>query len=115
MTNTNSGNNTFYPRTFYILYIGPHNNGIGQLILILSTKEILTIMKYQSVPVHENLFKTISETNSFANKIQINHSNSNHFTVQDNHYSNTKDDNEPQSNDMDNSEDDNYDELDNSQ
>ena len=76
---TNSADSILYLRTFYALYIGLNNNGIGHLIFKLSTKKILTTMKYQPVPVPENLIKTISETDSFTNKIQINHSNSNRF------------------------------------
>ena len=113
--NTNAGNNTLYWRTFCALYIGLNNNGIGHLIFKLSTKEILTTMEYQPVPVHENIFETISETDSFTNKIQIDHANSNHFTVQNYHFNNTKDDDESQSNDVDNSENKSYDELDSSQ
>ena len=45
---TNPGNNTLYPRTFYALYIGPNNNGIGHLIFELSTKEIF--INYNKIP-----------------------------------------------------------------
>ena len=92
--NTNAGNNTLYPRTFYALRIEPNNNSIGHLIFKLSINQILTTTKFKPVLVSENLFKTISETDSFANKIQIDHSNSNRFIAQYDHFNNTKDDNE---------------------
>ena len=98
--NTNTGNNTLYPRIFYTLYIGPNNIGIGHLIFRLSTKEI---------------FKTIGETDSFTNKIQIHQPNSNRFIAQDDHFNNTKDDNETQSIYIDNFEDEGHNELDSSQ
>ena len=60
-------------------------------------------MKYQPVPMPENLFKTISETDSFTNKIQINHPNNIRFTPHD------------KSNDVNNSEDESYNKLDSSQ
>ena len=78
--NTNVGNNTLYPRTFYALYIGPNDNGIGYLIFKLTTKQILITMKYQPVPVSEDLIEVINDTDSFTTKIQIDHFNSNHFT-----------------------------------
>ena len=69
---TNTGSNTLHPRIlFYTLYIGPNNNGIGHLMFKISTKQISTTMKYQSVPVPENLFKIINETDPFTTKIQI--------------------------------------------
>ena len=55
--NNNAGSNTLYPRTFYALYIGPNDNDIGHLIFKLSTQQLLTTMRYQSVPVSENLQK----------------------------------------------------------
>ena len=70
---TNAGSNTLYPRTLYALYIGPNNNGIGHLVFKLSTKQILTTVKYQPVPVSKNLSRTSNETDSFTTKIQIDH------------------------------------------
>ena len=78
---TNAGSNTLYPRTCYALYIGPNNNGIGHFIFKLSTKQIVITMKYLPVPVPEDLIKTINETDSFTNTIQIDHFNSDHFTA----------------------------------
>ena len=66
---TNTGNNTLYPRTFYALYIGPNDNGIGYLIFKLSTKQTLIKMEYQLVPAPDNLINVIIETDSFTNKI----------------------------------------------
>ena len=56
--------------TLYALNIGLKDNGIGHLIFKLSTKQILTTIKYQPVPVSENLFKTINEMNSFTSMYQ---------------------------------------------
>ena len=53
--NTNAENSILYSRTFYTLYIGPNNNDTSHLIFRLSTKQILTTMKYELVPVPENL------------------------------------------------------------
>ena len=88
-----------------VLYIGPNDNGIGHLIFKLSTKQILTTMKYQLVPTPENLLKTINEMNSCTTKIQFNHFDSDRFTAQDDHFENTKDEGQTQSDYMDNSED----------
>ena len=72
-------------------------------------------MKYQPIPVPENLFKTINATNSSTIKIQIKQFNSKRFTAQDDHFDNTKDEGQTQTNDVDNSEDESYNELENSQ
>ena len=77
--NTNVENSTFYPRTFYVSYIGPNDNGIGHLIFKLSTKLILTTMKHKPVPVSKNLFKLINEKDTFTIKIQIDWFNSDRF------------------------------------
>ena len=110
--NTIVGDNTLYPRTFYTMYIEPNNNCIGHLIFKLFTKQILTTMKYIPVPMHENLFETISKTDSFTNKIQINQPDSNRFTAQDDNFNNNKDDDETQSNDVYNPDNESYNEID---
>ena len=79
--NTSDGSNILYPRTLYTLYVGPNNNGIGHLIFKLSMKQILTTIKYQPVPIHECLFETINETNSFTTKIPINQFDSDYFQL----------------------------------
>ena len=71
-------------------------------------------MKYQPICVPEDLIKTITETDSFNNKIQTDHFDSDHFTVQDDHFNNNEDEGQTHFNDENNSEDENYDELDNS-
>ena len=71
---TNADDSILYPRILYALYIGPNSNGIGHLIFRLSTKQILTTMKYEPVTVPENLFKTIKD--KFTTKTQINQFNS---------------------------------------
>ena len=38
-------------------------------------------MKYQLIPVPENLFKTINSMDSFTTKVQINHFDSDCFTL----------------------------------
>ena len=81
-----------YLRTLYALYIGPNNNGISHLTFILLTKQLLTTMKYQQVPVPENLFKTINEADRFTTKIQIDWFNSDRFIAQGDHYDDNKDD-----------------------
>ena len=43
---TNAGSNILYPRTLCALYIGSNNNSIGHLIFKVSTKQLLTTMKY---------------------------------------------------------------------
>ena len=112
---TNVGNNTLRPRTFFVLYIGPNDNGIGHLIFKLSTKQILITMKYQPVSVPEDLIKAINETDSFINKIQINHFCSDYSIAQDDHSNNNKDNGQTQCNIKDNSKDESYNKLDSSQ
>ena len=75
------GINTLYPRIFYELFIGSNSNDIGHLIFKLSTKYIWTTMKYQPVPVPDDLLKTNSKKDSFTTKIQINHFDSDRFTA----------------------------------
>ena len=98
-----------------MLYIGPNDNSNGHLIYKLSTDQIIVTMKYQSVPVPEDLIKAINETDPCDNKIQVDHFNSNHSIVQDDYSNNSKDDGRTHFNDGDNSEDESYDELDCSQ
>ena len=83
--NTNAGNNSLCPRIICVLYIRPNNDGNGHLIYKLSTDQILVTMKYQSVPLPEDLIKAMNKTDSSDNKIQVNHSNGDHSIVQDNH------------------------------
>ena len=109
--NTKTGSNTLYPRTFYALYIGLNDNGIGHLIFKLSTKQILTTIKYQPVSMPGNLFKTTNGIDSLTTKIQINYFDSDQFTAQDNHFNNTKDEGQTQSIDLNNFEDECYDAL----
>ena len=65
--------------------------------------------------MHENLFKTINETDSFTTKIQIDHFDNDCFTGQDDHFDDTKHEGQTQSIDVDNAKDESYDELDSSQ
>ena len=86
--NNNARSNKLYLRTFYALYSGPNNNGTGHLIIKLSTKRILTTMKYQPVPMPEDLIEVINEIDSLTTKIQINHFDSDRFTAQDDYFDN---------------------------
>ena len=110
--NTDTENSIFYPRTFYALYIGPNNNSIGHLIFRLSTKHILITMKYEPIPLPNNLFKTISQKDSFTTKIQIDQFDSDRFIGQDDHFNDTKDDSQLQSRKVNNFEDKSHDEVD---
>ena len=84
--------NALYPKILYVLYIRPKDNGIGHLIFKISTKQILNTMKYQPIPVPEDLLEAINKMDSFTTKIQIDRFHSNRFTGQDDHIDNTKDD-----------------------
>ena len=77
--------------------------------------QILVIVKYQSVPVSKDLIEAISKTDQSDNKIQVNHFDSNHSIVQDDHFNNKDNDGRTHFNDENNSEDESYDELDSSQ
>ena len=68
---------------FYALYIKPSDNNSGHLIYRLSTGQILVTKEWQSVPVSEDLIEAISKTDSYNNKIQVNHFNSDHSIVRD--------------------------------
>ena len=72
-------------------------------------------MKYQSVPVPEDLIETMNKTDSSDNKIQINHFDSDHSIVRDDHPNNNNDESQTPSNDKDNSEDGGHGKLDSSQ
>ena len=79
-------------RPFYTLYIGPNDNGTSHLLFKLSTKQILTTLKYKPVliPIPGNIIKAINEKDSFITKIQINHFDSDCFIDQDYHLDNTQ-------------------------
>ena len=72
---TKARNNTLHPKVFYALYIKPKGDSDGHLIYKLSTDQILVTIKYQSVPVSEDLIETMNRTDSSENKIQIDHFN----------------------------------------
>ena len=113
--NTKAGNNTLCPRVFYVLYIEPNDDGNGRLIYKLSTDYILVTMEYQSVPVPEDLIKTMNETDSSDNYIQINHFDSDQPVVRDYRSDNNNNNSLTPSNDKDNSEDGSHGELNSSQ
>ena len=103
-----------YAQEYSTCCIGPNNDGNGHLIYIVSTDQILVTMKYQSVPIPENLIKTINETDSSNNKIQGDHINNEDSIVQDDHSNNNKDDGRTQFKDNDSSVDKSHGELDSS-
>ena len=72
-------------------------------------------MKYQPIHVPKDLIQAINETNSFNNKFQTDYFDSDHFIVQDDHSDNYEDNGRTHFNNENNSEDENYDELDSSQ
>ena len=67
--NANTINSTLCPRLLYALYTGPNNGGNSHLIYKLYTDQILVTMKYQSVPVPEDLSEAMNKTDSSDNKI----------------------------------------------
>ena len=67
--NNNARSNTLYPRTFYALYIGPNDNGASHLIFKMSTKQILTTLKYKLVPMSEDLIEAINKMDTFTTSI----------------------------------------------
>ena len=91
-----------YPQIFYGLYIQPNKDVNGHLIYKIFTDQILVTMKYQSVPVPEDLIKAINKTDSSNNKIQVDHVNSEDSIVQNDHSNNNKDEGQTQSKDGDN-------------
>ena len=113
--NINTVNNALCPRIFYALYIGPNNNGNGCLIYKLSTDQILVTMKYQSVPVPEDLIEAINKVDLSNNKIQVDHVNSEDSIVQDEHSNNNKDQGQTQFKYKDSSVDKSHGKLDSSQ
>ena len=72
-------------------------------------------MKYQLVPVPEDLIKTMNKTYSSENKMQINHFDSNQSVVWDDHSNNNDCDSQTPNNDKNNSQDGSHGELDSSQ
>ena len=67
----------------------------------LSTKQILTAMKYEPVPVLKNLFKTINKKDTFSTKIQIDWFDSDRIIGQDDYFDDAEDDGQTRSNKMD--------------
>ena len=78
-------NNKLRSKTFYVLYIGPNDNGNGHLIFILSTKQIWVTMKYQPIYAPKDLIEAINKEDSFNNKIQTDHFDSDYYILQDDH------------------------------
>ena len=106
------GNRTLCQRVFYALYLRPNDDGNGHLIYRLSTDHILVTKEYQSVPVSEDLIEATSKTESYGNKNQTNRFDTNHSIIQDDHFYNNDVYGCIYPNDMNNSEDKSYDELD---
>ena len=72
-------------------------------------------MKYQSVPVTEDLIETTNKTDSSDNKIRINHFDIKKSIIRDNHSNTNKYDSQTPNNNKDNSEDKSHDKLNSSQ
>ena len=53
--NVKDSNKTLHPRTFYALYIGPNDSGIGHSVFKLSIKQLLTTPKYKPIPIPEDV------------------------------------------------------------
>ena len=113
--NNKAGNNKLHPKVFYALYVKINDDNNSHLIYKISTGQILVTMKYQSVPVPENLIKLTNKTDSSDNKIQIDHFDIKQSVVQDDYSNNNKCDSQIPNNNKDNSEDGDIDKLDNSQ
>ena len=77
--------------------------------------QILVTTKYQSVSIPKDLIETINETNLSNNKIQVDHFDSDHSIIRDDHFNNNNDKGRTHFNNEDDSEDESYDELDSSQ
>ena len=88
--NNKARNNILRPGVFYVFYIEPNDDSNSHLIYKLSTDQILVTMKYQSVPVHEDLIKTMNKIDSSDNKIQIDHFNIEQSILRDDHSNNNK-------------------------
>ena len=72
-------------------------------------------MKYQSVPVPEDLIKTMNKTDSSDNKIRIDHFDIKQSVVGNNHSNNKEYNSQTPSNNRNNSGDESHNELNNSQ
>ena len=92
-----------YPRTLHVLYIGPNDNCTGHKVFKLSTKQILTTLKYKPVPMSDDLIEAINEMDTFTTNIQINHFDSDHYTAKEDHFNNSRDDGQDQCDDVDKS------------
>ena len=97
------------------MYVKPNGDNNGHLIYKISTDQVLVIMKYQSVPVPENLIKLTDKTDSSDKKIRIDHFDIEQSVVRDDYSNNSKYGSQIANNNKDNSEDGDTDELDNSQ
>ena len=108
-------NNTLGPKIFFALYIRLNDHSNSHLIFKLSTKQILATINWQPIHAPGDLIEAINEEDLFNNKIQTNYFDSDHFILQDNHSDKYRDDIQNHFYNENNSEDENYDELDNSQ
>ena len=111
--NNKAGNNTLHPKVFYALYIEPNGDNNYHLIYKLSTDQILVTIKYQLVPIPEDLIETANKTESSDNKIQINCFDIKQSVVRNNYSNNNKYDSQTPSMNKDNSGDGGHDKLDN--
>ena len=112
--NNKTGNNTLHPKVLYIVYWTNGDNN-GHLIYKLSTNQILVTMKYQPVPVPEDLIELTNKTDSSGNKIRINNFDIKQSIVWHNYSNKNEYDSQIPNNNKDNYEDRDTDELANSQ
>ena len=57
-------------------------------------KQLLTTAKCKPVPMPKDIIQAVNEINTITNKIQLDHFDRDQHTVQQNHFGNTKDDNQ---------------------
>ena len=90
----NATNETLHSKTYYALYIGPKDSGTSHLLFKLSMKQLLNTPKYKPVPMPEDIIQAVYEMGTYTNKIDLNHFDRDQYTVHQNHFGNTPDDNQ---------------------
>ena len=54
-------NKTLKPRTFYALYIGPNDGGIGHSVFKLSTKMMVVMPRCKPMPMPDNVIAVVTK------------------------------------------------------
>ena len=88
--NNKARNNTLHPKVCYALYIEPNGDNNGHLIYDLSSDKIVVTMNYQSVLIPTDLFEPTNITESCNNKIQVDHFDVEHPSIQMDDFNNNK-------------------------